>query len=250
MDFTEFEAVAREVYASIPTEFRAGIDGLEVERGTLAHPSLPGVFTLGECRSDFYPTEFGGAGEVRSVVVLYYGSFLRLSREEPEWEWEEEIFETVTHELRHHLESLASEDALEVQDWVEDQNFLRRDGREFDPCFYRDGESVGPGVYRVDGDLFVERPLTPAEEREGSVTVEWEGRTLRVPLPEALGEVHFLILEALCTERVDFVVVLLRRRGAWESLRALLAGREREVRSTFHPSGAEPGRAMEAEESQ
>lgn len=250
MTFAEFEARAREVFAEVPPEYRAGVDGLEVERGIAFHPDLPEVYTLGECRTESYPTEFGGAGEVRSLVVLYYGSFLRLSREEPEWDWEEEIFETVTHELRHHLESLASEDALEVQDWVEDQNFLRREGREFDPCYYRDGESAGPGAWRVNGDLFLERPLTTEEEREGSVAVEWEGRALRVPLPEPLGEVHFLTLEPLSTERGDFVVVLLRKRGVWESLRALLVGREREVRSTLHPSGAKPGSVMEAEESQ
>ncbi|MDP9349901.1 MAG: metallopeptidase family protein [Gemmatimonadota bacterium] len=250
MTFAEFEARAREVFAEIPGEYRSGVDGLEVERGIAFHPELPGIYTLGECRTEHYPTEFGGAGEVRSIVVLYYGSFLRLSREEPEWDWDEEIFETVTHEVRHHLESLASEDALEVQDWVEDQNFLRREGREFDPSFYRDGEPAVPGVYRVDGDRFLERELTPEEEREGSVVVEWEGRTLRVPLPEPLGEVHFLTLDPLCTERGDFVVVLLRRWGVWDGLRALLSGEEREVRSSIHPGGADSGGAMRAEESQ
>jgi predicted Zn-dependent protease with MMP-like domain len=248
--FEEFERRAREVFAEIPPEFRAGVDGLEVERGIAFHPTLPGVYTLGECKTESYPTEFGGAGEVRSIVVLYYGSFLRLSREEPEWEWEEEIFETVTHEVRHHLESLASEDALEVQDWVEDQNFLRREGREFDPFFHRGGRVRGPGAYEVDGDLFLERGLARDEERAGSVALEWEGRSLRVPLPEPLGEVHFLTVEDLRTDRGEFVVVLVRRRGTWASLRALLSGRGREMRSSVLPPGAERTRASGAEESE
>ena len=31
--------------------------------------------------------------------MLYYGSFLELSRIDAEWDWEGELFETVTHEV-------------------------------------------------------------------------------------------------------------------------------------------------------
>lgn len=226
MTFAEFEARAREVFEQIPPEFREGVDGLEVERRAVAHPTLPEVYTLGECRTEAYPSEFGGAGEVRSFVVLYYGSFLRLSRLDEGWDWEEEIFETVTHEVRHHLESLASDDALEVQDYVEDQNFLRREGEAFDPFFFRAGREVEPGAYRVERDLFVERAVSGGE---GEVELAREGRRLRVPLPEPLGDVHFLTLEELSGEEGDVVLVLVRRRGLWESLRSALGGRGRTV---------------------
>ena len=63
MDYQTFEARAREIFASVPDQFLGGIDGLEVSRRTELHPSLPEVFTLGECLTEHYPSEFGGAGE-------------------------------------------------------------------------------------------------------------------------------------------------------------------------------------------
>ena len=126
MDFRTFRSIATEAYEALPPEFRAGIDGLEVSRDTVAHPSLPEVYTLGECLTEEYPSEYGGVGEVRSVVVLYHGSFRALSRLEAGFDWEAEIWETVTHEVRHHLESRAADDALEETDYAEYQNFALR----------------------------------------------------------------------------------------------------------------------------
>jgi len=185
------------------------------------------------------PTEWGGAGEVRSIVMLYYGSFLRLSRLEEEWDWEEEIWETVTHEIRHHLESLALDDELEVRDYADDQNFARREGLEFEPFFFRSGEPLGPGAWEVAGDVFLERELAPAAVSRGApVAVEWEGRALSVPLPSPLGDVHFVTLEDVPAPKGDVVVVLVRRRGAWESLRAALSGRKPEVLESLVSVGA------------
>lgn len=233
MTFAEFERRAHEVFEQIPDEYREGVDGLAVERRAVPHPELPEVYTLGECLTENYPTEWGGAGEVRSTVVLYYGSFLRLSRMEEAWDWDEEIFETITHEIRHHLESLALEDELEVRDYADDQNFARREGREFDPFFFRSGEPLGPGAWEVAGDVFLERE---ARGDEPEVAVEWEGRRLSVPLPHPLGDVHFVTLDEVYTERGDVLLVLVRRRGAWESLRRLLSGRGPEVaQSTARP---------------
>lgn len=229
MTYEEFERRAHEIFDEIPEEYREGVDGLVVERRAVLHPTLPEIYTLGECVTETYPSDYGGAGEVRSFVHLYYGSFLRLSRLDEEWDWEEELFETVTHEVRHHLESLALEDALEVQDWVEDQNFARREGEAFDPSFHHAGREVAPGVHEVGGDLFFERAVSGGE---GSVPFEWEGRTLRAPLPEPLGDVHFLTLEDLSADRGEVVLVLVRRRGLRERLRGLLSGRRPEVLSS------------------
>lgn len=239
MTFAEFERRAHEVFDAIPPEYRSGVDGLAVERRAVPHPDLPEVYTLGECLTETYPTEWGGAGEVRSIVMLYYGSFLRLSRLEEEWDWEEEIWETVTHEVRHHLESLAQDDELEVRDYADDQNFARREGVEFEPFFFRSGEPVAPGVWEVSGDVFVEREVAPEQASRGAVPVEWEGRTLSVPVPSPLGDVHFVTLEDVFGPKGDVVVVLVRRRGAWESLRAMLAGRRPEVLESLVRVGGE-----------
>jgi hypothetical protein len=47
-----------------------------------------------------------------SIIVLYYGSFAEELEDASEDQWIEEIEETVLHELRHHVESLAGVDYL------------------------------------------------------------------------------------------------------------------------------------------
>ena len=211
MDFRTFETRAQELYAAVPQRFLEGVDGLEVSRRTVPHPSLPDIYTLGECLTEHYPSEFGGAGEVRSIVVLYYGSFLALSRLDDEFDWEGELYETLTHEVRHHLESLATDDQLEEIDYAEDQNFHRREGERFDPFFYRSGLRLGEREWEVDGDFFLEVPVS----REGGWPVELErdGKALTVQRPEPLGDVHFLTVDEWSDDRSDVILVLLPRRG-------------------------------------
>jgi hypothetical protein len=223
MDFLEFERRAHEMYDSIPPAYREGVDGLEVERKTEEHPSLPEIYTLGECRSEYYPSEFGGAGEVRSIVVLFYGSFLALSRTRDDWDWEEELWETITHEIRHHLESLASDESLEELDYAEDQNFARRDGKPFDPFFYRSAPPVGEQAYEVDGDVFLETEMDLAGfEASPEIRFEWAGRRWRIERPERLGDVHFVSVDGAMDGPGELFVVLVRRRGVLEWLRDLL----------------------------
>lgn len=231
MEFSEFERRAQRVFAEIPPEYREGVDGLLVRREAVPHPTLPDVYTLGECITETYPTEWGGPGEVRSFVVLYHGSFRRLAALDEAFDWEAELQETVHHEVRHHLESLASEDELEEQDYAADQNFARREGEPFDPLFYRAGEPLAEDAWEVEGDVFLERELSAAEFAAlAEIPVEWEGRALRVPRPAELGDAHFvtLWLEPPPGEG-ELVLVLLRRRGVLESLRGLLSEPEPRV---------------------
>ncbi|MEJ2185111.1 MAG: metallopeptidase family protein [Gemmatimonadota bacterium] len=167
MDFKEFERRARRVWDEIPAEFREGVDGLVVERDPEPHPTLPGTYTLGECVTEAYPSEYDGPDNVRSIVVLYYGSFRGVAADDPEFDWAYEIWETVTHEIRHHLESLADEDDLEEVDYAADENFKRLAGRPFDPEFYRSGEQTAPGIFEVEQDVFMEITYpADAEPRE------------------------------------------------------------------------------------
>jgi hypothetical protein len=220
MTFAEFQARAAAVYEEVPDPYKEGVEGLEVLRKAVPHPTLPEVFTLGECLSEFYPSDFGGPGEVRSRVVLYYGSFLELSRTSDDWDWDEEIWETITHEIRHHLEHLASDDALEEMDYAEDQNFARREGEPFDPFFFRSGRAVEAGTWEVDGDVFVEREIPRRAGREHLVEVEWGGRTFRTTVDPA-ADVQFARLGS-ATDRGDLFAVLVRRSGPLSALRMML----------------------------
>ena len=223
MDFRTFESRAQELFAQVPERFLEGIDGLEVSRRTEAHPTLPDIYTLGECLTEQYPSEFGGAGEVRSIVVLYYGSFLALSRLDEDFDWEGELYETLMHEVRHHLESLATEDELEEIDFAEDQNFHRRQGEPFDPYFYRSGTRISDREWEVDGDRFIEVPVP--WEGPWPVAVEREGHTLRVERPAGEWDIHFVTVGTWSDDTAEVIVVLLRRRSALASFTALLRGR-------------------------
>jgi len=50
------------------------------------------------------------------VIFLYYGSFREILQDAPAEEWEEELRETLLHELRHHVESLAGVDDLSLEE--------------------------------------------------------------------------------------------------------------------------------------
>lgn len=244
MNFETFRRRAEEIFEAIPADYREGVDGLEVLRKTVLHPTLPEIYTLGECLSDFYPSDFGGAGEVRSRVVLYYGSFLELSRSRDDWDWEEELFETITHEVRHHLEHLALEDSLEETDYAEDQNFARREGEPFDPFFFQSGTRVAPSLYEVDGDVFLEIEVDQHELRAGEpIRASLFGRTFRLRPPSGLADVYFLRLPEDAVEiqgEGEAFVVVVRRKNALEWVRRMLSQRQLrvvEVEAELEPNG-------------
>lgn len=231
MRFADFEALAWRYWDEIPAQYREGVDGLVIERDARAHPSLPEVYTLGECLTESYPSEYGGPDTIRSAVVLYYGSFLRVSRQSPDFDWEEELWETLTHELQHHLESLAREAALEGLDYAMDENFKRLEGEPFDPFFYRSGTAVAPGVWQVERDTFLEREYRTVEELGAMIEFFWHGERYQVRRPEETGDVCFLWIED-GVERGpgdEVYLVLTRRHGPLAALRGLFAGRRREV---------------------
>jgi len=224
--FREFEGAARRAFAAIPSAFREGVDGLVVEKKALRHPTQEGVYTLGECITESYPSEWEGPDTLRSVVALYWGSFRALAADDPGFDWEEELWETLTHEVRHHLESLAGDDALEGVDYAADETFRRDEGLPFDPWYFEHGDEIEPGVFRVEERYYVEQ-IWKASAFEAATHVEfsWRGEVYRTPRPEELGDVHFLWIEGIGTGAAEALeVVLVRRRSWWEDVKRLGGG--------------------------
>jgi hypothetical protein len=159
------------------------------------------VYTLGEC----IPLEWSGSGaDLQSRVVLYHGSFQALARF-GEFDWRAEAWETLTHELRHHLEWRANVAALEAYDWAAEENFKRHEGEAFDAAFYRSGDQVAEGVWKVDDDVFVEHGA-------GSTELVWHGQRYRVATvaePPA-----FLTLEGLDEPPPGDAVLVVPRRAS------------------------------------
>ena len=94
-----------------------------------------------------------------SRIHLWYGSFLTLYDSTRSFDWKGELEETLLHELTHHWEHRAGLDDLDRFDHAQWQNFRRRRGGRVPAFFWRGGESVGPGRWEIDGDVFVECPL-------------------------------------------------------------------------------------------
>ena len=222
MTFDEFEHRAREIFDSIPPAYRGGVEYVVVSEDAVPHPELPEVYTLGECATGELDLGAEAPDAMRSGVHLYYGSFQALAELDPEFDWEGELHETIVHEVRHHRESTAGEDALEDFDYAADENFKRREGQPFDPLFYRAGEPLDDGGWEIDGDVFVERLVSEAEFRRlDEVEAEIGGRRVSLPRPERLGDVSFMYLEGFHDGPGETAVVLVRRRGVMESVRGL-----------------------------
>ena len=222
MKFKQFELAARAAYDEIPEAYLEGIDGLVVSREALPHPSLPDVFTLGHCQTEDHVSDYGSPQTTRSVIVLYWGSFQELARRNPDFDWEGEIWETLTHELRHHLESLAREDDLEGVDYAADETFKRDEGLDFDPWYYQNGDRVAPGVFKVEQSWYVEQVWKADDfERADALELEWQGERWRVPRLEALGDVHFVWVDGIVEPPATLELVLVRRRSWWEDVKRL-----------------------------
>lgn len=220
MRFQDFERRAREVFEEIPEDFKEGVDGLVVSREAVPHPTLPGIYTLGQCATEEHPSDYGGPETTRSVIELYWGSFNQLARKDSDFDWEVELWETLTHELRHHLESLAGDEALEEADYAADELFKREDGLDFDPCYYQHGESVESGVYVVEGRSYLEQLWRPDDfERATHIDVAWKGGRYRIARPAELGDVHFVWLMGPAFEDDPVELVLVRKRSAWQLLK-------------------------------
>ncbi|MCH7565388.1 MAG: metallopeptidase family protein [Gemmatimonadetes bacterium] len=212
MTFDEFSRVVQEAFQSIPEAYRTGVEGVTTVETVETHPELPGVVTLGECLTQAYASDWQGPETIRSRVVLYYGSFRQMAQDDPDFDWDRELWETLTHELQHHLESLADEGALEAIDYAMDESFKRERDEPFDPWYFQWGEPVGEGMYRVEDEVYIERVFTAEEfDRLKEIEFQWEDQAYRIRRPEELGDIHFVVVEGTDS----YIQVILIQRASW-----------------------------------
>jgi hypothetical protein len=178
------------------------------------------VFTLGECVPHSYGSGDEGAA-LRSSVQLHHGSFAALARISPGFDWKHEAWETLTHELRHHLEWRSRVPALERLDDAVDANYARQAGEPFEPLFFHDGEQLAPGITRVEDDVFLDAPLGGRAWRRSAGNerpVGWHGRAYSVRLPAVLPDILFLTLEGAEPEPAGDLILVVRRRPGLRDL--------------------------------
>jgi hypothetical protein len=208
MRLSDFETMVRRLCNEVPAHFFEGIAEVVVSPRAVPHPERAEIFTLGECVP--LPVELGSGLEgIQSRIVLYHGSFAALAQLQQEFDWRLETWETLTHELRHHLEWRARAPDLEDFDWAVEHNFARHDGESFDPTFFLSGELEPDGKYRVEDDVFIDqivRTLPPA------VTFAWRGRSYSAPLPEGAELPCYLTVDGVENPPEGDLVVVLRRK--------------------------------------
>lgn len=122
IDLETFEEMANRLYDEIPPALLEGLNGgiLISQEARQDDPDLPDVYILGEYIDDPY-----GLG---NYIVLYYGSFCQVLKDEPAEVWEDELWETMLHELRHHIELRAGVYDLELEDLRQLEEFRRQLG--------------------------------------------------------------------------------------------------------------------------
>jgi hypothetical protein len=183
------------------------------------------VYTLGHCLTEEHPSGYGGPDTTRSVIALYWGSFRQLADQDADFDWEGEVWETLTHELRHHLESLAGDDALEDVDYAADELFKREGGLSFDPWYFQRGDDLGGGAYLVEGTQYLEQIWDVAAFLQVDVIdFVWRGVTYRIPRPAEQGDVHFIWVRGGALDEEALELVLVRKRGWREGLGGLVRG--------------------------
>ncbi len=208
MRLDDFRALVARLGREVPAEFLDGVAEITVSPRAVPHPTRADIFTLGHC-IPFHASDTGAADEIQSRVVLYHGSFRALAELDPDFDWRAETWETLTHELRHHLEWRAREGALEAFDEAAEQNFARMDGEPFDPLFHLSGEVVAEGVYQVDDDFFLDRVV---RRLPSVLEFGWHGRAYRATAPAGTVLPAFLTVEGVGDPPPGELVLVLRRR--------------------------------------
>jgi len=207
MHLSEFESMVRRLCGEIPAEFFEGIAEVVVSPRCVPDPERRDVYTLGECIP--LQVEVGsGVDGIQSRVVLYHGSFTALAGVQGDFDWNREAWDTLTHELRHHLEWRAQALDLEDFDWAVDHNFARHDREPFDAIFFLSGQRRSDGNYWIEDDVFIDQVVNAPPQ---ALRFRWHGRDYEVELPDDLILPCFLTVEGVLDPPPGDLVVVLRR---------------------------------------
>ena len=124
ISFERFEELTYELSEQLPEEFFRQLDGGVMAReAAKAHPeSARGdLLIMGEYHRDQHLGRF---------VVLYYGSFMQAYGYMDEERLKEEMWRVLRHEFLHHLESLAGENSLEIEDALKIAAYRKKRGAD------------------------------------------------------------------------------------------------------------------------
>lgn len=114
ISFEEAGAILDEVCDGLPEALFAGLNGgISLLPEALQEPD--GRYTMGLYHDDVMGCR----------IEIFYGSVLAVCGEEDDEAVREELAETLRHELRHHIEGLAGDRSLEIEDERETEEYRR-----------------------------------------------------------------------------------------------------------------------------
>ena len=99
------DEIAAELPEGVFRELNGGVSLLDETKRSTKDPG-GGLYTLGEYRRD----------QMGRYIVIYYGSLMAVYGNSPDKKMRKHLRGVLTHELTHHLESLAGDRSLEKED--------------------------------------------------------------------------------------------------------------------------------------
>ncbi|MCB9664436.1 MAG: metallopeptidase family protein [Alphaproteobacteria bacterium] len=225
MDFDTFQRRARQIWEAIPARYRVGVSTLVVDPGIGTQETSLGTERIYGCCEDDPVVMSLPHDEVVSRITLFHGSFVVFAEEDPDFDWEHELWETLRHELEHHLGARAGHDPRADEDAAEHEHERMLEGHDFTPGYHRAGTPLGGGAYLLAHDLLVEVDV-PARRWQELAThgwqATWEDLAMSVPPlePEALASDPLYVdadWDAPDDLRLPWeaVVLVLRRKRSW-----------------------------------
>ena len=116
LSFDQVGGLLDEMAEEFPEEFYAELNGgISLLPEAREDPEGEDLYIMGEYCNDM----------MGRYIVLYYGSFAALARQEDwtEEDWADELYTTLSHEFTHHIEGLAGERGLEIRDELEMEQY-------------------------------------------------------------------------------------------------------------------------------
>lgn len=114
----DMEDMLDEMAAEFPDPLFEGLNG-----GIVVDPE-PKLHEKSVGKDLYILAEYVTDPHMGRYIVFYFGSFVRVFGRHNNREFKAELLKTLKHELRHHVESLAGEKDLDIEDAVQIAEYL------------------------------------------------------------------------------------------------------------------------------
>lgn len=112
MDYNQFEDRLREMIELIPEHYFKNLQGVHCFAHNKPDPHNRGLIRMGEYLDPGFEGFMDSRIHIGRHINIYYGSFVAVAQHNSHFNWDEQLWEVLTHELQHHLESQANDQTL------------------------------------------------------------------------------------------------------------------------------------------